>query len=70
MQSFFAEHYPNLVHSWKNPGPIIVFRVSRDKRFAALDAFYRSLEKSELAHLRGTYEAWLKIFPEAKKYLR
>jgi hypothetical protein len=36
----------------------------------ALDAFYRSLEKSGLAHLRGTYEAWQKIFPEVRKYIR
>jgi hypothetical protein len=23
-----------------------------------------------LAHLRGTYEAWQKIFPEVRKYIR
>lgn len=70
MQQFFKSHDPGLVHSWKNPGRLIVRRHLATDRRDALDAFYRSLQKSTIRYEREAFDAWQKIFPEALKYLK
>lgn len=70
MQQFFAKEYRDLMHSSTRSGRLIRKGVDVEIRLKALDAFYRSLQKSELEFLRETADAWLRIFPEAKKYIR
>jgi hypothetical protein len=70
MQQFFKSYDPGLVHSWKNPGWLITRRYLATDRRDALDAFYRSLQKSAIRYEREAFDAWQKIFPEALKYLK
>jgi hypothetical protein len=70
MQEFFKSYDRGFVHSWKNPGPRIIRRYSASQRIDALDAFYRSLKNSVIAHEREALEAWMQIFPEALKYMK
>jgi peptidoglycan hydrolase-like protein with peptidoglycan-binding domain len=68
MQAYFKQYHPTLVHSWINPGRRIIAKNDFEKRFGALDAFYRSLQNSAIRHEREAFEAWQKIFPEARRY--
>ena len=70
MQAFFAKHYPDLVPGWKRPGPLIRGQVKVHDRVAALDAFYRSLQTSEVPFLQQTYQEWQRLFPEIYKHIR
>ncbi len=70
MRQFFREYDRGLVPSWINPGRRIIGRYSLEERIEALNAFYRSLEKSKIAHHREALEAWQKIFPEIRNYFR
>lgn len=58
------------MYSSVRSGKLIRSEVQVRKRLEALDAFYRTLQKSDVEFLRQTYKEWLKIFPEAKKYIR
>ena len=70
MREFFREYDRGLISSWANPGIKIVNRYDREKRIGALDAFYRSLERSPIIHHREAFEAWQRIFPEIRKYIK
>ena len=70
MREFFREYDRRLVSSWANPGSNIVKQIRLQKRIDALNAFYRSLEKSEILYHREAFDAWQKIFPEIRKYIK
>jgi hypothetical protein len=57
MRDFFRKFDRGLISSWINPGVLIIARRSLDKRVEALNAFYRSLEKSPIPHHREAFEA-------------
>ena len=70
MREFFREYDRRLISSWTNPGFKIVNRFPHQERIDALNAFYRSLEKSPILHYREAFEPWQKIFPEVRKYIK
>lgn len=72
MQDFFrsSRRYRGLAHDATNTGEDIVAGYTRQFRRSGLNAFYRTLRNSPIAHEREAFEAWLKIFPETRKYFR
>jgi hypothetical protein len=70
MRDFFRQYDRGLVSSWVNPGRRIIARNTPEKRIGALNAFYRSLEKSPIPYHREAFEAWQEIFPEIRNYFR
>lgn len=70
MREFHRKYDRGLISSWVNPGWRIVAGNRLQKRVDALDAFYRSLEKSPIRHHWEAFEAWQQIFPEIQKYFR
>ncbi len=70
MREFFRQYDRGLISSWVNPGLRIVARRPLQKRIDALDAFYRSLEKSTIPYHKEALKAWQQIFPEIRRYIR
>lgn len=70
MREFFRQYDRGLISSWANPGLRIVARRPLQKRIDALDAFYRSLEKSTIPYHKEALKAWQQIFPEIRRYIR